>query len=336
MEGADIGNVVFTVLYGITILLSAVGNTVLIYIVWKRPEVRSLNSFMFVNMAVADLLVTLFIMTWSIAQFYIRGTWLITGMLGEITCRGFPYLGYINLAVSILCLIIMAIDRYYAVLQPLNRHNFWFRKAKVITPLIWFMAMLLASIVCVFHDLVDDKLCRYNFEVFGEDLRETLRRFYYFYLFTIIYFIPLVIISVLYGIVAYKVWFHQTPGFHITESQQRQELTKRRVLRMLIVIVVTFAACWLPSQVFNLLFAIGSQPSGKIMFYIMFLAYWCANANSAINPWLYLGLSSNMNLALKNMVSKIRRTKPEIQGQRTARNTRNIAIKNQKEQTTHL
>ena len=194
------------------------------------------------------------------------------------------------------------------------------------------MAMVLVSITFVFFDLVDDKWCLYNFEVLGEDLRETLHRFYYFYLFTIIYFIPLVTISVLYAIVAYKVWFHQTPGFHPTESQQRQELIKRRVVRMLIVIVVTFAACWLPSQVYNLLVAFGIQPSWNIMY----LVYWCAHANSAINPWLYLGLSSNMNLALKNMVSKIRRTKPEIQGQRTTRNARNTAIKNQKEQTAQL
>ena len=334
MEGADIGNVVFTVLYGITILLSAVGNTVLIYIVWKRPEARSLNSFMFVNMAVADLLVTLFNMTLSIAQINLRGTWLITGMLGEITCRGFFYLSFINLAASIICLIIMAIDRYYAVLQPMNRHILWFRKAKITTPLIWFMAMVLGSITCVFFDLVYDKYCLYNFELFGEDLRETLSRFYFLYLFTIIYFIPLVIISVLYAIVAYKVWFHQTPGFHTTESQQHQELIKRRVVRMLIVVVVTFAACWLPLQVYNLLVAFRIQPS--ISMIILYLIYWCAHANSAINPWLYLGLSSNMNLALKNMVSKIRRTKPEIQGQRTTRNTRNTAIKNQKEQTAQL
>ncbi|XP_068719497.1 G-protein coupled receptor 83-like [Montipora capricornis] len=332
MEGADIGNVVFTVLYGITILISAVGNTVLISIVWKRPEVRSLNSFMFVNMAVADLLVTLFMMPWSIAQLYSEGGWLMTGMLGEITCRGFFYIGSINLAASILCLIIMAIDRYYAVLQPWNRHTLWFRKAKVITPLIWFMALVLVSITCMFFDLVDDKWCVYDFEVFGQDLRETLKRFYFLYLFTIIYFIPLVIISVLYAIVAYKVWFHQTPGFHTTESQQHQELIKRRAVRMLIVIVVTFAACWLPSQVYDLLVAFKIQPSRNIMY----LVYWCAHANSAINPWLYLGLSSNMNLALKNMVSKIRRTKPEIQGQRTTRNTRNTAIKNQKEQTDQL
>ena len=332
MQGADIGNVVFTVLYGITIVLSVVGNTVLIFIVWKRPEVRSHNGFMFVNMAVADLLVTLFMMPWSIAQLYSEGGWLITGMLGEITCRGFLYLGYINLAASILCLIIMAIDRYYAVLQPLNHHILWFRKAKVITPLIWFMAMVLVSITCVFFDLVYDKYCLYNFELFGEDLRETLSRFYYFYLFTIIYLIPLVIIFVLYAIVAYRVWFHQTPGFHLTESQQRQELTKRRAVRMLIVIVVTFAACWLPSQVVNLLSAFGIKPSRNITY----LVYWCAHANSAINPWLYIGLSSNMNLALRNMVSKIRRTKPDIQGQRTTRNTRNTTIKNQKEETAQL
>ncbi|XP_068689621.1 G-protein coupled receptor 83-like [Montipora foliosa] len=331
MEGAEVGKVVFTVLYSITILASGVGNTLLIYIVWKRSEARSINSVMFVNMAVADLLVTAFIMPWSIAQFYSEGTWPITGMLGEITCRGFPYLGYINLAASILCLIIMAIDRYFAVLRPLNRHNLWFRKGKVITPLIWFMAMVLVSITCVFFDLFADKNCLYNFEVFGEDLGGTLRQFFFFYLFTIIYFIPLVIISVLYGKVAYKVWFHQEPGCLLSINKKRQEFTKKRVVRMLIVIVVTFAACWLPSQVFNLIYSfLGLSNASRN---VMYLVYWCSHANSAINPWLYLGMSSIMNSALKSMVSKNLRKKTESQSQRTTRQTRNTTINNKKEQT---
>ena len=87
MEGSKTEAIVFTLLYSITILVSLVGNTFLIYMVWKRPDVRSLTSFMFVNMAVADLLVTLVMMPWSIAFFYTNAQWLITGTFGDFTCR---------------------------------------------------------------------------------------------------------------------------------------------------------------------------------------------------------------------------------------------------------
>ena len=67
---ADTEAVTFTVLYAVTMIAAFSGNMFLIYIVWKKPEVRSLTSFMFVNMAVADLLVTLVVMPYSIAYFY--------------------------------------------------------------------------------------------------------------------------------------------------------------------------------------------------------------------------------------------------------------------------
>ena len=54
--------IVMTVIYAITMLVAFAGNSFLIYIVWKKPEVRSLTSFIFVNMAIADLLVTLVVM----------------------------------------------------------------------------------------------------------------------------------------------------------------------------------------------------------------------------------------------------------------------------------
>ena len=49
-------------LYSITMFLSLVGNILVIYVLYKRPETRRLTSFMYVNLAVADLLVTTVVM----------------------------------------------------------------------------------------------------------------------------------------------------------------------------------------------------------------------------------------------------------------------------------
>ena len=79
--------IVMTVLYAITMIVAFTGNGFLIYIVWKKPEVRSLTSFMFVNMAIADLLVTLVVMPWSISIIYTDGLWIIPGVFGKVMCK---------------------------------------------------------------------------------------------------------------------------------------------------------------------------------------------------------------------------------------------------------
>ena len=89
----------------------------------------------------------------------------------------------------------------------------------------------------VFYDLDGDNDCLYDFYVFGSDNGTRLRQFYFLFMFVTIYIIPLVIISLLYAKIAHKVWFHQTPGHPVSESQLRPEvITKRKVVRMLIVI----------------------------------------------------------------------------------------------------
>ena len=62
----------------------------------------------------------------------------------------FVYVGHVNLAASILCLVVMAVDRYYAIISPLNRGLLWFRNAKIATPVIWFVAMTVVSMTLFF------------------------------------------------------------------------------------------------------------------------------------------------------------------------------------------
>ncbi|XP_067042563.1 QRFP-like peptide receptor isoform X2 [Acropora muricata] len=332
MKEVGIGAIFFTVLYGLTIVASLVGNMLLMYIVCKRPEVRSLNSFMFVNMAVADLLVTAVVMPSSIAFLYAESTWAITGIFGEITCRMFYYVGHVNLAASILCLVVMAVDRYYAIISPLNRDHLWFRNAKIATPVIWFVAMTLVSMTLVFYDLDEYNRCLYDFYIYGSDYGTRLRQFYFLFMFVVIYIIPLVIISLLYAKIAHKVWFHRTPGHPVSESQLRREvITKRKVVRMLIVIVATFAVCWLPAQVFHIVRAIGGWEI-DVPHNLQRAVFWCAHANSAINPWLYLTLSGNIKSAFSKMVTEDFRGETKCRSQRASRYAKDTMDCKQKEE----
>lgn len=300
MALSDAEVVILTVMYAMTMLAALLGNIILIYIVWKRPAVQSLTSFMFVNMAVADLMVTVFMMPVTISQFYTDFKWMIPGLLGEITCRAIHFITHTTVMASVLCLTVMAIDRFYAFIFPLIGGTPWFRKPKCITPLIWIVSMVLMSIVPLYYKFFEEmsECGNYGFYPPGNI------RGFMIYLFIVTYLVPLVVISILYGKTAHAIWFHHVPGNELKENQQhQQEISKKRAVRMLIIIVITFAICWLPGQALNLFWAV-TRFSITVPDILMYLAFWLGHANSAINPWLYIALSTSIRSAFMQMLGR--------------------------------
>ena len=294
-------NITFTVLYVITLIVSLVGNILLIYIVWKKPDARSLTSFMFVNMAVADLLVTLVVIPYTVSDLYTGGVWPMSGLIGEITCKTVLYVAFFTISTSILCLMFMAVDRFYAVVYPLQR-LLWFRRPKVLTPIVWLLPMALMSIVPVFivlHPVNSSYYCGADYKTLGGDNSSGIRRVY-IYFFVINYLFPVSIISILFTITAHKLWLHTVPGDCLTQNSQQHQLTKKKVLRMLIIVFSTFALCWLPGQVYHLYYAITIQYKPIVCLACL----WFGHNNSAINPWLYIGLNSKMYRAFSRMTGR--------------------------------
>ena len=295
-------NITFTIMYSITMLVSLVGNILLISIVWRRPDVRSLTGFMFVNMAVADLLVTLVVIPYTISDFYTHGVWpVMTGLVGEITCKTVLFIAFFTISTSIICLTFMAVDRFYAVVYPF-RGLLWFRRPKILTPLVWILSMAFMCIVPVLADFNSKNRCVFKFSILGDASR--VFRVLYIYFFIINYLLPVSIISILYTITARKLWFHEVPG-DVEQNRPQLQLTKRKVLRMLIIVFSVFALCWLPGQVFQLYLAV--TEGVKDLPVVQVACLWFGYNNSAINPWLYICMNSKMCNAFSSMIgSKVR------------------------------
>ena len=144
---------------------------------------------------------------------------------------------------------------------------------------------------------------------------------FYTYFFAVGFLLPLAVISGLYTLVARKLWLHEVPVDHNkNENQREQEIPKKKVIRMLIIVVVVFAVCWLPVQVYHMDEGVNMLSEGGAMWHpyvIIYICYWLSQANSAINPWLYIGLNGKMKAAFTKII-RCRHADITIRGQLTS------------------
>ncbi|CAB1320007.1 unnamed protein product, partial [Coregonus sp. 'balchen'] len=75
---------------------------------------------------------------------------------------------------------------------------------------------------------------------------------YYVCVTVLIYFLPLLVMGCAYLVVGLTLWASNIPGD--SSDRYKEQLTaKRKVVKMMIVVVCTFAICWLPYHVYFLL-----------------------------------------------------------------------------------
>ena len=304
---------VLVMLYSITIIFALAGNLLLIYIVTRRPEARKLTSFLFVNMAAADLLVTVIVMPVVMAMPYTGGRWL-PGIVGHITCKAVFFSAHVTIVASILSLMLMAVDRFLAVVFPLHRFPS-FRRPKVLTFVIWLSSMIVMIPVAVLYRIEEGEgektICIDDFQrVFGD--QERAKTVFFTYLFLISYLVPLLVISTLYGLVSWRLWFQKFPGEKLLSKgidEERHQAVKK-IVRTLAIVTAAFALCWLPPQAYHLIFAFNVNLHYSTPQYVMYICMWCGHANSAINAWLYMLLTNSFRTSLRDVIrsSKSRST----------------------------
>ena len=291
--------VIITVLYSLTLIGAVTGNLLLIFIIIKRRETRTLTGFLFVNMAVADLIVAIFVLPATMSTPYTGSKWL-TGLFGDITCRGVYFVFHVTIAASILSLMFMAIHRYLVVLFPLRNFT-TFRRPKLLTLVIWLVSVIVMVPVAVMWTVNQHGNCAAEFTVFGTDEMQGMRG-YYLYIFLLFYLFPLSVISVLYGRVCFKLWRRQMPGLVTSETERRRGATKRKVVRTLIIITAVFAVCWLPTQAYHLILGFHLGLHQQLPQIVMYMCFWLGHTNSAFNPWLYMLLTDKFRRALRDFI----------------------------------
>ena len=286
-----------TFAYCLIFLVSLAGNTIIGIIVYKTKTMRKPINFLIVNMAISDLLLPIFLIPSKIQELYID-SWLIGGPLGQALCKLIYFLADVSTAVSIQSLVLIAVDRFGAVVYPLRSPLIRSKLCPFFILATWIVAMAIHSPYLVAFKLVDYQgrlACRLRWnEAFGES--SSLVN-YFTPLVVVLDFIPLVIIAILYIIIFLKLKSQNIPGEHSVNAGQQRQQRERNVLKMAIAIVVGFAVCWLPLSITWFLSNFASN--GFQYFLVGQVAIVMSRANCATNPCICFLFSRSYREGLK-------------------------------------
>ena len=114
------------------ILLSLFGNIMVVRVVHKNRRMRTITNYLIINMALADLLTTVFNMLPTLYWIFSGSdVWAIGGSIGDVLCKLLGFAQPVSIAVSVFTLCAIAFDRFFAIFRPLKR-VITFRVAKFI------------------------------------------------------------------------------------------------------------------------------------------------------------------------------------------------------------
>ena len=255
-------------------------------------------------MASSDLLYPIFVIPWNLSSLH-TNTFLIGGKLGQALCKLVPFFGRVSIVVSIQNLILIAVDRFGAVVFPLRSPLIRSKLCSFFILATWIVAVAVSSPYLFTVELIEHPegtRCVIEWEKVFEESSS----FASFILasYSLFVYIPVLLLVILYPIIVIKLKTQAHPGEQSANSQQQRDRRNRSVLQMSIAIVTVSVLCWLPYSInFLIVWYRDSSTLFSCSFWIYCEVTLCmVSAYCAINPVICFMFSRNYRKALKRLI----------------------------------
>ena len=209
----ETGKIGSTVALSLLIVVSLIGNLLIVLIVHKTPTLRKPINMLIANMAMSDLLFPIFTFPVRLANLHV-GRWLIGGNFGQALCKLNVFGTYISSLVSVQSLVLISVDRFGAVVVPLRSPLITIKHCPFFIFATWIIAMAVYSPYLVTQKLVEypggRMRCKSQWrETFGENAN----RNYILVLAIVFIYTPFVLLVVIYSVILIKLNSLSSSGF---------------------------------------------------------------------------------------------------------------------------
>jgi len=205
-------------------------------------------NYIVANMAVSDLLNPISEIPLNLSLMY-TGSWPVGGQFGRAWCKLVTFFGPVSAHVSIQNLILIAVDRFGAVVFPLRSPLIRSKLCPFFILATWIVAVAVNWPYLFANELVEyleGAWCAERWEkTFGES-----STFGDFTLASVMLFkyIRVILLAFLYSIILMKLKTQQHPGEQSANTNQQRKRRNRNVLQMSIAIILVFVICFFPND----------------------------------------------------------------------------------------
>lgn len=295
--------IVSVVLYAFLFFFSLLGNILVIVVVYRNKSLRNSANYFIVNMAISDLFIPILVIPRKLKVITTNDhTWGISGLTGEILCKLVYFLSDVTPMVSVLSLIFISFDRFYAVMFPLRKRRLVQRW--VLISLTWLISF--AVLAPHFYTFRLDKNQMYCISVWSPafDHKKAQKNFMIFIIIAFI-FVPFVILAFIYAGIS-KVLITQKVIGDRSASHAMRDRKRKTVVKLAFTIVLGCALCYGPYGVLLLLVAFKYDlmpPADCAWDFFMQFSFFLAYSNAVVNPAIYFLYVQNYKKELKRIIS---------------------------------
>ncbi|XP_066528514.1 chemokine XC receptor 1-like [Hoplias malabaricus] len=286
---ARVGSIAIPIFFSIVIILSLIGNVMVLVILALYESLQSLTNIFILNLAVSDLMFTLGLPFWACS--FIWG-WIF----GDAVCKGVNFVFFIGFYSSILFLMLMTIQRYVAVVYPLSD---WETGQKfVFVPILaWVVSAAAAIPASVQSSVVSDPNdpnslhCEPNSES-DKFVVIYLQNFFFVSAFIVMAFCYIRILQTVFR----------------TRAQRRH-----RTIKLIFCIVVVFFVSWAPYNIVIFLQLLSHHEIkaflecnvSKHLDYALYVFKFLAFSHCCLNPVFYAFIGVKFRNHLKMILQKV-------------------------------
>ena len=285
-------SVVVTLLI-IILIVSLIGNSVVVLIVIKKRRMQTFTNWLILNLAVADLSVALICIPPEIPMELRQGTWIY----GKTFCTVFYPIQTATIYGSVFTLVALSFSRYWAIIHPFRTQPNVFA-AKILIAIIWLCSfvLIIPYMLILKHDSKENSC--------SEDWTDNQRRTYTIAIFILQYIVPLGVITIAYVYIIYDLCYKVTDGkIHNKDKKKRSET--KQVIKLLLVITITFGVCVLPYHIVALCREFGNANNFVYIEDVAICAYIVLYINSALNPLIYNFFNAKFREAFRELYKTI-------------------------------
>ena len=227
----------------------------------------------------------------------------------------------VAVASSVFTIMALSVDRYLAIRHPMtfrafsSGHHAW--KVVLVIWLLSFCSMIPLILVRQLQvmDIIPTELYYFCHEIWSHSMH---RQIYDGILFICLFIIPGCFVTTSYCRIGCQLWteghtLYRRDSTHGIMQAERVMTGRRHVARMLIIVAVLFAICWMPYHILTLYIDFLKQADQSALKTLPFTIL-LGHSNSAVNPVLYCFMNKSFRKYAMKIVHCNKKNKHKLQG----------------------